>query len=75
MWFHIRAYLMLGMAFLLIDLGSLLIRASLHSQRLGFFVLSLTGLMILSAMVTYTMHREKVRAGLARLRHALKTWG
>ncbi len=75
MWFHIRAYLMLGMAFLLIDLGSLLIRASLHSQRLGFFVLSLTGLIILSAMVTYTMHREKVRAGLARLRHALKTWG
>ena len=45
MWFHIRAYLVLGLAFLIIDLGSLLIRASLHSQRLGFFVLSLTGLL------------------------------
>ena len=74
MWFHIRAYLMLGLAFLVIDLGSLLIRASLHSQRLGFFVLSLTGLLILSAMVTYTMHREKIRAGLWRLRRALATW-
>ena len=63
MWFHIRAYLMLGLAFLIIDLGSLLIRASLRSQRLGFFVLSLTGLLILSAMVAYTMHREKIRAG------------
>lgn len=74
MWFHIRAYLMLGLAFLIIDLGSLLIRASLRSQRLGFFVLSLTGLAILSAMVGYTMHREKVRAGLWRLRRALETW-
>lgn len=54
---------------------SLLIRASLHSQRLGFLVLSLTGLLILSGMVTYTMHREKIRTGLWRLRRALATWG
>lgn len=74
MWFHIRAYLTLGLGFLLLDLGTLLVRASLRNQRLGFFVLSLTGLAILSAMVFYTLHRERVSRGLVRLRRALGTW-
>jgi hypothetical protein len=67
--------LILGLAFLLLDLGTLLVRASLRDQRLGFFVLSLTGLAILSLMVAYTMHKEKVRAGLRRLHRALSGWG
>ena len=74
MWFHIRAYLVLGLAFLLLDLGALLVRASLRDQRLGFFVLSITGLAILSGMVAYTMRKDEVRAVLRRLRGALSTW-
>ncbi len=74
MWFHIRAYLALGLAFLVLDLGTLLVRASLRDQRLGFLVLSIAGIAILSAMVYYTMNRDRVTRALVRLRRALGTW-
>jgi hypothetical protein len=74
MWFHVRAYLVLGTTFLLLDLGTLLVRASLRDQRLGFFVLSAAGLAILAAMAGYTMRKEQVRAALRRLRRALRGW-
>jgi hypothetical protein len=74
MWFHIRAYLVLGLAFLVLDLLTMLVRASLADQRLGFFVLSLTGLLILAAMAAYTLRKEQVRRTLRRVRRALSTW-
>ena len=74
MFFHVRAYLVLGLGFLLLDLATALVRASLADQRLGFFVLSLAGLSIIGGMVLYTLRKEAVLARLARLRRALGTW-
>jgi hypothetical protein len=74
MWCHVRAYLGLGLAFLLLDLVTLLVRASVRDQRFGFFLLSFTGLAILATMVGYTMRKEAILATLRRLRRALATW-
>ena len=71
---RVRAYLVLGFSFLLLDLGAELVRASLRNQRLGFFALSFAGLVILSAMAAYTLQREKLRLRFVRLRRALATW-
>ena len=73
-WLRVRAYLVLGFSFLLLDLGTELVRASLRNQRLGFFALSFAGLVILSAMAAYTLQREKLRLRFVRLRRALATW-
>jgi hypothetical protein len=74
MLFHIRAYLTLGLGFLILDLATILIRASLLDQRLGFLVLSVTGLVILGVMVGYTLKKDQVLATLKKLRGALSTW-
>ena len=74
MWLRVRAYLVLGFCFLLLDLGTALVRASLRDQRLAFFALSFTGLVILAGMAAYTLRREQLRVRFVRLRRALATW-
>jgi hypothetical protein len=71
---HIRAYLFLGAAFFTLDIVANLVRASLRDQRLGFFVLSSSGLLILAAMVGYTLRKTQVRALLSRYLAVLKRW-
>jgi hypothetical protein len=73
-WLRVRAYLVLGVSFLALELGTELVRAGLRNQRLGFFALSLSGLAILSGMAAYTLQRDKFRERFGRLRRALATW-
>lgn len=71
---HIRAYLFLGTLFLTLDVIANLVRASLRDQRLGFFVLSASGLAILGGMVAYTLNKEKAHAWWSRYMKRLRKW-
>jgi hypothetical protein len=71
---HIRAYLFLGAGFFTLDVVANLVRASLRNQRLGFFLLSASGLAILGGMVFYTLKKREVHQTLGRVRARLKRW-
>jgi hypothetical protein len=71
---HIRAYLALGTLFLFTDIVAGLVRASQRSQRVGFFVLSTTGLLILGGMVLFTIKKSEIRRVLGKLRARFRTW-
>lgn len=74
MMLQIRAYLALGTLFLFTDVVAGLVRASQRSQRVGFFVLSATGLMILGGMVFFTVKKAEVLRVLEAFRRKLRTW-
>ena len=74
MLLHIRAYLFFGVAFFTLDVVANLVRASLRDQRVGFVVLSGSGLAILGGMVYYTLRRDQLRALLRRYRAQLSRW-
>jgi len=71
---RVRAYLLLGAAFLLLDLATALVRASLRDQRLGFVALSCSGLLVLAAMVLWSTRRAQVQAAVRRVRRVLGRW-
>ncbi len=71
---QIRAYLALGTGFLVLDVGANLTAAGIRDHRIGFLVLSLTGLAILGGMAFVTMKREWVTDVGRRLRIALRGW-
>ncbi|MBI2391736.1 MAG: hypothetical protein HYV09_19255, partial [Deltaproteobacteria bacterium] len=71
---HIRAYLAFGTLFLVLDVVANLAAAGLRDHRIGFLVLSVTGLSILAIMVVVTLKRDRVRALSARLRASLRGW-
>ena len=48
--------------------------AGLRDRRVGFWVLSLSGLVILGAMVVSTLKGEEVRRLVERLRRQLRAW-
>jgi hypothetical protein len=74
MLLHIRAYLVLGTGFLVLDVLSSLVHAGLRDHRIGFLVLSLSGLAILGTMVLTTLRREEFRRVLARARGYWREW-
>ncbi len=71
---RVRAYLLLGAGFLLLDLGTVLVRASLRDQRLGFVVLSCSGLAVLAAMVVWSTRRAQVQGAVRRVRKLMGRW-
>ncbi len=60
--------------FFTLDVVANLVRASLRNQRLGFFLLSASGLSILGGMVLYTLQKDRVHQALGRLRARLRKW-
>jgi hypothetical protein len=71
---HIRAYLALGTAFLVLDVAANLLAAGLRDHRIGFLLLSITGLAILGAMAFVTTRREAVSGALDRVRVRVREW-
>lgn len=71
---RIRAYLLLGSMFLLLDILANLTHAGLRNHRLGFLILSAAGLLILGGMVISTLHSKRVHQILERYRNKLATW-
>lgn len=74
MLLHIRAYLALGTTFLALDVIANLLAAGLRDHRVGFLLLSASGLAILGVMVVVTTRREAVSSVLERARDRIRGW-
>ncbi len=74
MLFHIRAYLALGTLFLTLDVVANLVHAGLRDHRVGFVVMTLTGLTIVSGRVLATLRRQQLELLMRRVRVELRGW-
>jgi hypothetical protein len=71
---RVRAYLALGTLFLVLDVIANLVHAGLRDHRIGFVLLSATGLSILGIMILITLRRDRAWALVGRLRARVKAW-
>jgi hypothetical protein len=71
---QVRAYLALGTLFLTLDVIANLVFAGLRDHRVGFVLLSASGLLILGIMITVTLRREAARALLRRIQGRFRAW-
>lgn len=71
---HIRAYLALGTLFLTLDVTTTLVHAGLRDHRVGFLVMTLTGLTIVAGRVLATLRRQELDLLLRRVRVAIRGW-
>lgn len=71
---RVRAYLALGTLFLTLDVVANLANAGLRDHRIGFVLLSASGLAILGAMIAVTLRREQALAFARRVRSRLRGW-
>ncbi|MCP3138215.1 DUF3488 domain-containing protein [Pyxidicoccus xibeiensis] len=71
---QIRAYLALGTLFLTLDVVANLLDAGLRDHRIGFLVMTLTGLSIVGARVLATLRRQELDLLVQRVRVQLRGW-
>ena len=71
---HVRAYLALGTLFLTLDVIANLVHAGLRDHRVGFVLLSVSGLGILGIMIGITLRRDWAWGIARRLRLRLRAW-
>ena len=71
---RVRAYLALGTLFLVLDVIANLVHAGLRDHRIGFVLLSATGLSILGIMIFITLRRDRAWAFVGRLRSRVRAW-
>ncbi len=71
---RIRAYLALATLALTLDVIANLVYAGLRDHRLGFVLLSVSGLLILGLMIMITLFKERAWAIVDRLRGRLRGW-
>ena len=74
MVFHIRAYLALGTLFLTLDVVANLVHAGLRDHRVGFVVMTLAGLSIVTGRVMATLRRQQLDMWMRRVRVELRGW-
>ena len=71
---RVRAYLALATMALTLDVIANLVYAGLRDHRVGFVLLSATGLFILGIMILVTLRRDRALALAARLRAKMRGW-
>ena len=71
---HVRAYLALGTLFLTLDVIANLVHAGLRDHRVGFVLLSASGLAILGIMIGTTLRRDRAWSVVGQLRSRLRAW-
>ncbi|WP_227027002.1 hypothetical protein [Corallococcus soli] len=71
---QIRAYLALGTLFLTLDVVANLLDAGLRDHRIGFLVMTLTGLTIVGGRVLATVKRQEWEFLVRRVRVQLRGW-
>jgi hypothetical protein len=71
---RVRAYLALGTLFLTLDVIANLVHVGLRDHRIGFVLLSASGLGILGIMIGITLGRDKAWAIVGRMRSRLYAW-
>jgi hypothetical protein len=74
MLFQIRSYLFLGLIFFTLNLAVNLLQTGLRDQRMGFILLSLTGLLIIGSLVYYSIRKDKILGFVERTRKDLSKW-
>ncbi|AKQ65040.1 putative integral membrane protein [Myxococcus hansupus] len=74
MVFQIRAYLALGTLFLTLDVAATLLDAGLKDHRVGFLVMTLTGLTLIGGRVLTTLKRQEWELLVRRVRVQLRGW-
>ncbi len=71
---RVRAYLALGTLFFTLDVIANLVQVGLRDHRVGFVLLSASGLGILGIMIAITLFRDRAWAIVSRLRSRLRSW-
>lgn len=71
---QIRAYLALGTLFLTLDVVANLLDAGLRDHRIGFLVMTLTGLTVIGGRVLATLKRQEWDLLVRRVRVQLQGW-
>jgi hypothetical protein len=71
---HIRAYLALGTLFLTLDVAATLVHAGLRDHRIGFLVMTLTGLTIVGGRVLATLRRQELELLMRRVSVTIRGW-
>ena len=71
---RVRAYLALGTLALTLDIVANLVHAGLRDHRLGFVILSVSGLAIIGVMIFLTLRRDRAWAIVGRVRTRLRGW-
>ncbi len=71
---HVRAYVVLGTLFVTFDVLANLVFAGLRDHRVGFVLLSASGLGILGIMIGTTLARERALAIYTRVKGAMRGW-
>lgn len=74
MVFQIRAYLALGTLFLTLNVAATLLDAGLRDHRIGFVVMTLTGLTLIGGRVLTTLKRREWELLVSRVRIQLRGW-
>lgn len=71
---RVRAYLALATLALTLDVVANLVYAGLRDHRLGFILLSVSGLLILGLMIAITLFKERAWSLVMRLRSRVRGW-
>jgi len=74
MIFQIRSYLFMGVTFFTLNIFANLLQSGLRDQRMGFILLSLTGISIIGSLVTYTLKKEQILGLVERVQKRLAKW-
>lgn len=72
--FHIRSYLFLGMLFFTLNIVANLVQEGLENQFVGFVLLTLTGLLLITILIIYNLKKDQIHEALKRLRIKFSTW-
>lgn len=74
MIFKIRSYLFMGLGFFTLVILANLVRAGLRDQKMGFFLLTLSGLVIIGGLIYYTVHKEELLRKYKKWQTKLSSW-
>jgi hypothetical protein len=71
---RVRAYVLLGVGFLAADLVLTMVRYGLSSRPLGALFLTLLGLVLVAAMVVFSLERDRILRRYSVILGELRTW-
>ena len=71
---RIRSYLLCGAGFLVVDLGTSVVRFGLSGQTAATLVLTSLGLALLGALVVWSLHRSTITRAVAAFGVELREW-
>ena len=72
--FHIRSYLFLGVLFFTLNIIANLVQEGLQNQFVGFILLTLTGLLLITILIIYNLKKDQIHEAFKRLRMKFAAW-